>query len=189
MDLSKIVKRNEPETRTTCKLTQKGCDDLDYLMESLGLTHKKILNCIMADEEFFEMLITVAKQGGIDTSDCNVRKTLVIQNDDLKVLNDSATKTGVNRNVLIDFGIRSFASLMRVHRDNTLEKYRIAFKSLSTMCANMEKLERELASLLEKDDHFFEQYGMVIVNQMNLVSDLEEEIHRLTAEKSKSEGK
>jgi hypothetical protein len=142
----------------------------------------------MADEELFEMLMALRKQGVVETSGCNVRKTLVIRNDDLKALNELATKTGKNRNVLIDFGIRSFASLMRIHRDNALEKYRIAFKSLSTMWANMEKLEKELASLLEKEDPFFEQYGMVIVSQMNLVSDLEEEIQRLTVEKSKSEG-
>ncbi len=183
MDLSKITKRKEPEKRTTCKLTQTGSDDLDCLMESFGLTHKTIFSCILGLKELFELLMTAAQQNIAKTPPYNVRKTFVIRNDDLKMLNEASQKAGVNRNVLIDLGIKAFAALMRDDRNKSVKKYRAALEPLKALWTDMEKLERKLANILDKDDHFFKQFGMVIVNQMNLVQDLEEEINRSTSDK------
>jgi hypothetical protein len=191
MDLSKVVKRKEKktkETRTTCKLTQKGCEDMNYLMKSFNLTHKEIFRCILDDEEFFKMIMRLAKKEHIDSSDYDIRKTFVILSEDLEIINKAVKNEGINRNVLIDCGISCLAPLLKKHRDDVLKNYQTALNSLKDMWKAMDGLEEKLRKLLGEDDYFLRQYEMVTICQSNVVDDLEEEIQRLTAEKNKTEG-
>ena len=179
MDVSKIAKRKIPETRTTCKLTRKGEECLDYLMTSFKLTHKKIFAIILSEDNLSEALIDAVKQASDSESECQVKKTLVIVSDDLKRLNELAGQLSISRSILIDCGIRSLAAFMKNYKDQEAEKYKIALETWQRLWGEMEIVEKEMKNLLDDDDPYLKMFSGVIVSQMNLVHELEDELKEI----------
>lgn len=172
--LSKIAK--EPETRTTCTLSQEGNSALDSLMKIYGLTQKQAFDLFISKDGVSEDILSFATSPENSSLQREVRKSLVITKKNLKLLNEAAEKAGVSRDVLIDSAFRCLLKHLVDAFKQQNEKHKKALLILKDAWGYLEKKEKELQELLDEDDDILSRFGEVIVVQMNLAGDVEKSL-------------
>ncbi len=176
MEISKLMKGKEPDTRTTCTLTEDGNDSLTCLMDEFGITQKKIFAVVFDQPSTVETVLEFAKKTIDAPEQRQFRKSLVIGKKDLKALNEISKSQRISRDLLIESTIRFLSILLKNDKESRIKKHRQALDSLNELWGRMEDLEKEFAELLPEDDPILERYGKVVVVLMNLVHEIEAEI-------------
>jgi hypothetical protein len=180
MEITKLTKGKEPDTRTTCTLTENGNNALTCLMDEFGITQKKIFAVALEQESIVKSVLELAKKTGDAADQRQFRKSLVIAKKDLKSLNAMSKTQGLSRDLIIDSTIRLLALLLNSDKESRIKKHKKALDSLNQLWGRMEKLEKEMAGYLPEDDAIIERYGKVIVVLMNLVHEIEAEMSKGT---------
>lgn len=176
--LSKITK--EPETRTTCTLSQEGSSALDNLMKGFGLTQKQVFDIFITKEGVNKDIIKFASIPESREIQRQVRKSLVITKKNLKILNEASEKTSLQRDVIIDFAFRWLVTLLETASEQQREQHKKALIALREIWGVLEKTEKELGSFLDEDNAILSRFGKVIVVLMNLVHEIEDSINNGT---------
>lgn len=176
MEISKLMKGKEPDTRTTCTLTKDGNDSLTCLMDEFGITQKKVFSVVFEQPSVLETVLELAKNTPDAQDQRQIRKSLVIGKKDLRSLNEISKSHGLSRDLLIECTIKFLTVLLKNDKDSRLTKHKEALDRLNEVWGRMEQLEREITELLPEGDPILERYGKVVVVLMNLVHDIEAEI-------------
>jgi len=172
------------QKRTTINLTKQGEDSLNNIR---SLSKKKINSIIdnlsnnFADEKselssvWTDMVIAHAKKSETENK-YEIRKSVVLSDKSLKILNTTAKKHQISRDSLIDSGFQTISGLMKYENEETLEKHEEALKKINRLWSEMEKVEKELKTFLEEDDPILEGLGYAIVHIMNLSVKIDDEL-------------
>ena len=173
----KLPKPKEPETRTTCKLTDSGQNALHALIDEYGLTHKQVCSSILENAAAIEAAIKKYQENKTLCKGNN-RKCLVIGNQNLVDLREISRSTGVSRDTFIDAGIILLHTAFQQLKDDIRKKYSNALTPLHLLLEQAESIETDLMSHLDADDPFLARYSEVCVLLTNLVDDLYEATKR-----------
>lgn len=174
--LSKIAK--EPESRTTCTLSHEGNSALDSLMKIYGLTQKQVFDLFISKEGVSEEVLHFASSQDNSAIHREVRKSLVVTKKNIKILNETAEKANVARDVLIDSAFRCLLKLLVDAFKRQNEKHKQAHVILKEAWGYLEEKEKQLQDILDEDDEILTRFGEVIVVQMNLTGDVERSLDK-----------
>lgn len=170
----KLPKPKGQETRTTCKLTEKGQKSLNELTEKQGITHKNIFTLILDHTDFIESVLQHIS-GNTTLSKGNIRKSFVIGKNNLDRLNEISKKSGIARDTIIDVGVRLLRDIIQKQNELTLINHAKSLTKLRALYDQVESVDDDLRSFLDDDDPVVERFSEACVILMNLILSLENE--------------
>jgi hypothetical protein len=176
--LSAIVK--EPETRTTCTLSLEGNASLDYLTKEFGLTQKQAFNFFITKDGINNDVMNLASTPNNISSQRQVRKSLVVTKKNLKLLNNAAEKSGLQRDVIVDVAFKYLATALKSATALQKEQHIKANETLNNLLDHVLKIETVLKGSLDDSDEILSRFSIVIVVLSNLVNDIENNIQNGT---------
>jgi len=169
--LSKIAK--EPEVRTTITLSLEGSNALDCLMNNFGFKQKQVFDAFITKEGVNADIISIASQSNSNKIKRQVRKSLVVTKRNLKLLNESAEKAGLQRDIIIDFAFRFLVVLLQNEKKQQDEQHQKSLVTLNKLSNLQLKTEQELQSILDEDDAVLARMSLVITVLNNLIREVE----------------
>jgi len=158
------------------------------LTKSHNLKPKELLDIICENENFVQQSAETVSNPEIVSKLGNkynqtVRKSLVISNKALKLLNKAAKENKIPRDHLFETLIRLFSWQLEKQAKEQKEAHERAEKIINNFWAHAEKVESDLKSILsefDEDDPILESFGMIIVQIMNLSTAIEDELRNGT---------
>jgi len=164
------------QKRTTICLTKQGEDSLGWIKKHSKRKINSIIDNLcnnFIDEKnetahiLIEAIIENAKNSNSKSKD-RIRRSVVLSDRSLKILNDTAKKYQIPRDSIIDSGFYMLSQLLKHNNETRLENHKEALNKINKLWSNMNNIEKELNILLEEDDPILEGLGYAITHIMNL---------------------
>lgn len=172
--LSKIAK--EPEVRTTSTLSLEGSKALDCLMNNFGFKQKQVFDAFIGKEGVNADIINMASQSNSIQIERQIRKSLVITKKNLKLLNEASEKSGLQRDIIIDFAFRFLVVLLQNERKQEVEQNSKALLALNKLSLLQIKTEKELQGYLDEESSIHARMSNIINVTNNLIHEIENNI-------------
>lgn len=159
-------------TRTTFRFSKKGHDAIRKLSKLQGKKNADIFDTLI---QLFEILKKDIKDFSLHINEetKTIRKTYVIKKTTLQKFNDISKKEGIKRDHFID----KMAQVLMIIAEKETDKKHKEYQSVLTDIINpfwgyAEEIEKKLKEKLGEDDPIVSKFGIIIVNIMNLSSDI-----------------
>lgn len=172
--LSKIAK--EPEVRTTSTISLEGSKALDCLMNDFGFKQKQVFEAFITKEGVNADIISMASQSNSNQIQRQVRKSLVVTKRNLKLLNEAAEKSGLQRDIIIDFAFRFLVVLLQKEKKQEFEQNSKALLALNKLSLLQIKTEKELQGFLDDESPIHTRMSNIINVTNNLIHEIENNI-------------
>lgn len=172
------------QKRTTICLTKQGEDSLSWIKKHSNRKINSIIdnlcNNFMNEKNetahiLIEAIIENAKKSNSKSPD-KIRRSVVLSDRSLKILNETAKKYQIPRDSIIDSGFYMLCQLLRHNNETILKNHKEALNKINKLWSNMNNIEKELENILEEDDPILEGLGYAITHIMNLSIKIEDEL-------------
>lgn len=172
------------QKRTTICLTKQGEDSLSWIKKHSNRKINSIIDNLcnnFMDEKnetahiLIEAIIENAKKSNSKSPD-KIRRSVVLSDRSLKILNETAKKYQIPRDSIIDSGFYMLCQLLRHNNETVLKNHKEALNKINKLWSSMNNTEKELENILEEDDPILEGLGYAITHIMNLSIKIEAEL-------------
>lgn len=181
MDIKKlpVSTKQEAESRTTCTLSLKGKEALDCLTKEFRLTHKQIFGYFIDGKEIDKELMDLAilTESQIQRQE---KKSLVFIKKHLDLLNETAKKSNLQRDAIVDFGLKWLVAGFKIAKSSQDEKHTYAVDQLNDLLSYSCKIEDKLKNKLDTDSPILQRMSSIIVIITNLIDETNENIENNT---------
>lgn len=175
--LIKKVSQKQKSVRTTFTLTKEGDAALTWAVEKFKSKIKSIVDMLCSElQDSLEndkgynlttMIIEYVKESD-NTSMREIRKTMVLSEKSLLILNDIAKKNQISRDAILDRGIYLIVNTLKDASVLKLAKHETAKAIIDALYDEAVKKENSLIKLLDEDDPIRVRFGFIMVLFENL---------------------
>jgi hypothetical protein len=167
-----VLKKKGEGVRTTFRLWGITLLAIDNLVSSDKSTKKAVFD-LLNDPELLEKIADALtkSQGNFDHSPSE-RQPQVVDRLTLNLLNRTAKKFGLNRDILVNVAIVAINTQLESILKNRKEKYGSALEEIRRTTRLDYDLEERVKSELDGSDPLLERMGYIIILRENLENDL-----------------
>jgi hypothetical protein len=159
--------------RTTFRFSKKGHEAFKNLSKQQGKKNADIFDTLI---EIFDVLKKEKIEFPLPTKEKfeTIRKTYIINKNTLLKINNISKKLGMKKDLFID---TMAEILMLISEKRTIKKHQnyqsVLNNIISPFRGNAEEIEKKLKEKLGEDDPIVSQFGIIIVNIMNLYMEID----------------
>lgn len=176
-------------SRTTFRITQEANEALDWLAEHYGITLKSLIDILclnipddhkteFKENTFLSSVVKHAKDTDFKNLNRSVRRTMVVSNKALKILNGLAKSEQIPRDILVDQGVRLLKGVVEFGKEEEKKKHKKAFEMIDEFYKSADDLSRRLLEMLGDEDPIIQRFGYVTVLIDNLHSAIRAELDK-----------
>jgi len=157
---------NKKSVRTTFKISREAIEALEWLVESSETAFKEVLNVLSVllendfplnqsnpeEGTFSERIIRETKNEVMTKKKVMIRKTFVISQGSLRILQKFSKDNGISRDALLECLILDFVRSAKTHHEERSKKYETARKMVKNLSDETEKKWQKLQELLGEGD-------------------------------------
>ncbi len=174
---------SEIQKRTTILLTEQGSESLDWIRTNSKRKINSIIDKLCelisknADDKhrIWEDIIIESAKDQKDNKYLK-RKSIVLSQKSLKILNDIAKKSKIPRDSIINSYLLILTNILKHSDEERRKNHEKAFTKIEELYSTMAKVEKELNELLDEDDPIIEDFRIAMVHIMNLSQALKDEL-------------
>ena len=174
--VSKPSLSEKQSARTTFKLSESCTSAIDWLIKRNNLKPKEVFDLMCSDETLIKIAIEAAKSNGKNGSTKQIRKTFVISNRVLRLLNEYSKNYKLSRDLIVEKLILLFKVLLEQLAKREKQQERKALKILSDLEEKAESVEEQLKDLLDNDSPILYRFADVGTVLMKLTDDIESKL-------------
>jgi len=183
--LIKKVSLKQKSVRTTFTLTKEGNDALTWAVEHFKSKIKSIIDMLCSELQdslenrkgvnWTTSIIEYVKKND-NTSLRNVRKTMVLNEKSLLILNDVAKINQISRDAILDRGIYLIVNTLKDASGLQLKQHEAAKFIIDELYKEAGKKENNLTEILDEDDPILSRFRFVMVRLENLLRTINDEL-------------
>ena len=170
---SNIIKKESK--RTTFKLSRASLDAIDWIVESYSVTAKEVFD-ICSSSKVLEYAVKLVKEDDDKASKELTRKTFVISQQSLGLLNRTSARQKMSRDLLVDKLILLYRVLLENSIEQEKKNEKKALKIISEFCNELGEMEKQLTSLLGVENPIIMRLSTISIFTGNLVNAIETKI-------------
>jgi len=179
--LIREVSKKQESVRTTFTLSKEGNEALNALTKGYKRKIKQLVDGISNEvsqekEQSGKSLIIMSVKHYKDKLKREVRRSMVLSEKSLNILNAVAKDNGVPRDVILDRGFFIIYVFMKTSLKTRLEEHEKALKKIEHLQREAEKTERELKKTLDEEDPVLMKLVTIIIELGNLIIEVQEEL-------------
>ena len=175
-DSDLLPRREAKSVRTTITISSGTLDSMQWLKDTQEIKSKEVLDAVLGSEDLIEAILRAADEAEPVKASKTIRKSIVLSNPALRKLNELAKKHSRSRDSLISMAIKLMKVLIEKLNEETREKHKQALDIVDKAWSHIGVVEKELVSLLGKNDPIATRWGFVVVLTMNLSLAIQSEL-------------
>lgn len=190
-NIMKAVKGDlaEKVSRTTFRITEEANEAMDWLAEHYGTALKSLIDILclnippesngeLGENTFLSSVVKHSQDIDFKALNRSVRRTMVVSNKSLKVLNSISKKAKIPRDFLVDKGVLLLKGIVEFSKEEEKKKHTKAFDMIDEFYKNADTLQGRLIEMLGDEDPIVQRFGYVTVLIDNLHSAIKAEIDK-----------
>jgi hypothetical protein len=183
--LIKKVTHKQKSVRTTFTLTREGDAALTWAVKHFKSKIKSMVDMLCSELQdslendkgtnWTRSIIEHVKKSD-NPPLRKVRKTMVLSEKSLLILNDVARKNQISRDAILDRGIYLIVSTLKDASGLKLKQHEAAKCVIDQFYEEATKKEKDLTEMLDEDDPILSRFGFVMLTLENLRSAMNDEL-------------
>ena len=170
---SNIIKKESK--RTTFKLSIASLDAIEWMVESYNMTAKEVFDAICSPD-LLEFGVKVVKEDDIKASKDLTRKTFVISQQSLGLLNRTSKMQKISRDLLVDKLTLIFKALLDRNIEQEEKNEEKALEIITEFWGKVGEVEKQMKTLLSDDNPILMRLSTISIITGNLVMAIESKI-------------
>jgi hypothetical protein len=174
MSKSNLIKKESK--RTTFKLSRKSLEAIDWMVESYNLTAKEVFDQICSGDTVLEHAVEFVKKSEGVTSKEFTRKTFVISQQSLGLLNRTSNRQKISRDLLVNYLILLYKVLIEKNIEQEKKNEAKALKIISEFWKEAGDVEKQLTTLLGDENPIIMRFITISIIIGNLYDAIESKL-------------